>query len=126
MRFYDRQFITRNDISRNNIEKFENLLKDYFNSDRPQTVSLPGVLYFAEQLNLSPNYFGEMVKKETGKTALEYIHLKIMDLAKERILDTNKSISEVAYGLGFKYPQHFTKAFKKLTGHYPLEYRSLN
>jgi AraC family transcriptional activator of pobA len=124
--FYDRQFITRNDANRGNIEKFENLLKDYFHTDKPQTIGLPAVTYCAEQLHLSPNYFGDMVKKETGKTALEYIQLKVMDMAKERVLDTGRSISEIAYELGFKYPQHFTRAFKKNTGYTPLDYRRLN
>lgn len=126
IRFYDRQFITRNDVNRDNLEKFESVLNDYFQSEKPQTVGLPSVTYCAEQLNLSPNYFGDMIKKETGKTALEYIQLKVMDMAKEKILDRNKSVSEIAYELGFKYPQHFTRAFKNNTGHTPNEYRSLN
>jgi len=126
VRFYERQFITRTDVNKNNIEKFEQLLKDYFRSDKPQTIGLPSVNYCADRLNLSPNYFGDMVKKETGKTAIEYIHLKVMDMAKERILDTGKSVSEIAYGLGFKYPHHFTRAFKKSTGYTPNEYRSVN
>jgi len=126
MRFYDRQFITRKDANCGNLEKFERILKDYFYSDKPQTIGLPTVSYCAEQLHLSPNYFGDMIKKETGKTALEYIQLKVIEIAKERILDTGRSISEIAYELGFKYPQHFTRAFKKNTGHTPNEYRSLN
>jgi AraC family transcriptional activator of pobA len=126
VRFYERQFITRADVNRNNIEKFENLLKDYFHSDKPQTIGLPAVNYCADQLHLSPNYFGDMVKKETGKTAMEYIHLKIIDLAKERLLDTSRSISEIAYNLGFKYPHHFTRAFKKSTGYTPNDYRRIN
>lgn len=126
VRFYERQFITRNDVNRGNIEKFENLLKAYFHSDKPQSIGLPTVAYCAEQLHLSPNYFGDMVKKETGKTAMEYIQLKVMDIAKERVLDLNKSVSEIAYELGFKYPGHFTRAFKKSTGYAPNEYRSLN
>lgn len=126
VRFYERQFITRNDVNRGKIEKFENLLKAYFHSDKPQSIGLPTVAYCAEQLHLSPNYFGDMVKKETGKTAMEYIQLKVMDIAKERVLDLNKSVSEIAYELGFKYPGHFTRAFKKSTGYAPNEYRSLN
>jgi AraC family transcriptional activator of pobA len=126
VRFYDRQFITRGDTIKSNIEKFDSLLKEYFHSDKPQTIGLPAVTYCASQLHHSPNYFGDMVKKETGKTALEYIQLKVMGLAKERILDINKSVSEIAYELGFKYPQHFTRAFKKTTGYTPKEYRSLN
>ncbi|KLT67087.1 AraC family transcriptional regulator [Pedobacter sp. BMA] len=126
VRFYDRQFITRNESNKSNVEKFEVLLKDYFHSDKPQTFGIPAVTWCAEQLHLSPNYFGDMVKKETGKTAMEYIQLKVMDIAKERILGSNMSISEIAYELGFKYPQHFTRAFKKSVGYSPNEYRSLN
>nr|WP_255485153.1 helix-turn-helix domain-containing protein [Mucilaginibacter sp. X5P1] len=77
-------------------------------------------------MHLSSNYFGDMVKKETGKTAMEYIHLKVMDIAKERVLDTSRSISEIAYDLGFKYPHHFTRVFKKSTGYTPNKYRTLN
>jgi AraC family transcriptional activator of pobA len=126
VRFYERQFITRSTINPNNIERFDNLLKDYFQSKKPQVIGLPTVAYCAEQLHLSPNYFGDMVKKETGKTALEYIQLKVMDTAKEKIMDISRSVSEIAYELGFKYPQHFTRAFKKYTGHTPVDYRRLN
>lgn len=126
VRFYERQFMTRNNVNRSNIEKFESLLNDYFHSEKPQTVGIPTVNYCAEQLHLSSNYFGDMIKKETGKTAMEYIHLKIMDVAKERLLDTGRSISEIAYDLGFKYPHHFTRVFKKSTGVTPVDYRSLN
>jgi YesN/AraC family two-component response regulator len=82
------------------------------------------VKYFADALFLSPNYFGDLIKKETGKSAQEYIHYKIADIAKELIMDPRNSISEVAYDLGFQYPQHFTRLFKKVTGSTPLEYRS--
>ena len=126
VRFYDRQFITRTGVSQGNLAKFEAVLKEYFHSDKPQTIGLPTVNYCADQLHLSANYFGDMVKKETGKTALEYIQLKVIELAKEKVLGTGMSISEIAYELGFKYPQHFTRAFKKSTGHTPQEYRQLN
>lgn len=126
VRFYERQFITRKDVNRSSIEKFEQVLNEYFQSDKPQTIGLPAVNYCADQLHLSPNYFGDMVKKETGKTATEYIHLKIMGMAKERLLDERKTISEIAYELGFKYPHHFTRTFKKSTGLTPNAYRSLN
>lgn len=76
------------------------------------------------ELNLSANYFGDMIKKETGKSPHEFIQLKLIDVAKERMFDTNKSVSEVAYGLGFKYPQHFSRVFKQYVGVSPLEYRS--
>jgi AraC-like DNA-binding protein len=125
-RFYDRQFITRDTAHNGILEKFESLLKDYFNSDHPQTDGLPTVAWCAAELNLSANYFGDLVKKETGKSAQEYIQFKIIDVAKEKILDSSKSVSEIAYTLGFKYPQHFTRLFKQKVGYTPNEYRSLN
>lgn len=126
IRFYDRQFITRIDANKGVLEQFETLLNDYYQSDKPQTIGLPSVTYCAEQLNLSTNYFGDLIKKETGKTALEYIQLKIMDMAKQKILDSSKTVSEIAYELGFKYPQHFTRSFKKIIGTTPQDYRQLN
>jgi AraC family transcriptional regulator, transcriptional activator of pobA len=124
IRFYDRQFITRENAVKGILEKFETVLNDYFSSDRPQTIGLPSVSYCASELNLSANYFGDLIKKETGKSAHEFIQLKLMDVAKERMFDTTKSVSEVAYGLGFKYPQHFSRVFKQLVGMTPQEYRS--
>ncbi len=124
IRFYDRQFITRDNAHKGILEKFESLLTDFFASDKPQSVGLPSVAYCARELNLSPNYFGDLIKKETGKSAHEFIQLKLIDVAKERIFDTTKSVSEIAYGLGFKYPQHFTRVFKQQVGMSPLEYRS--
>jgi AraC family transcriptional activator of pobA len=125
-RFYDRQFITRDHVHKGILERFESLLNDYFASEKPQTIGLPSVAYCADQLNLSPNYFGDLVKKETGKTAQEYIQSKLMDMAKEKIFDPNKTVSQIAYELGFKYPQHFTRLFKQQVGYTPVEYRSLN
>jgi AraC-like DNA-binding protein len=126
VRFYDRQFITREVVHKGVLGKFENLLNDYFQSDKPQTLGLPTVSYCAGQLNLSANYFGDLIKKDTGKSAQEYIQLKLMDLAKEKIFDMSKSVTQIAYELGFKYPQHFTRAFKQHVGHSPNEYRMLN
>ncbi|GGB25536.1 helix-turn-helix domain-containing protein [Puia dinghuensis] len=126
IRFYDRQFITRDNVNKGIIQKFEDLLNDYFRSDKPQTLGLPNVGYCAEQLNLSTNYFGDMIKKETGKTALEYIQGKVMDLAKEKIFDPDKTVNEIAYELGFKYPQHFSRLFKQRVGYTPNEYRLMN
>jgi len=126
VRFYDRQFITRHDVNTGLLERFEALLNDYFRSEKPQTIGLPAVSYCAQELHLSPNYFGDLVKKETGKSAHEYIQLKLMAIAKERVLDTNRSVGDIAYELGFKYPQHFTRSFKKYTGHTPHGYRQLN
>jgi AraC-like DNA-binding protein len=126
VRFYDRQFLTRDNINRGILEKFEEILNRYFDSEKPQVVGLPSVAYCAEELHLSPNYFGDLVKKETGKTASEYIQSKLIDIAKERIFDPGKTVSQIAYELGFKYPQHFARLFKQRVGHSPLEYRSLN
>lgn len=126
IRFYDRQFITRDHVHKGIIGQFEQLLTNYFNSDKPRTLGLPTVSYCAEQLNLSANYFGDLIKKETGKTAKEYILLKVIDLAKEKIFEPNKTASEVAYELGFKYSQHFSRLFKQYVGYTPNEYRTLN
>jgi AraC-like DNA-binding protein len=89
-------------------------------------LGLPTVGYFADKLNLSANYFGDLMKKETGKSAQEHLHLKLIDKAKEKIFDTDKTISQVAYELGFQYPQHFSRMFKNETGYSPNEYRSRN
>jgi AraC-like DNA-binding protein len=126
IRFYDRQFITRDNAHKGILERFENLLNEFYQSDKPQIIGLPSVAYCANELNLSPNYFGDLIKKETGKTALEYIQSKVISMAKERIFDQSKSVSQVAYELGFKYPQHFTRLFKQRVGQSPNEYRLLN
>ena len=125
-RFYDRQFITREHVNHGIIEQFEQRLNEYLLGEKLRTDGVPTVAYFAKELNLSPNYFGDVIKRETGKSALEYIQLHLIDLAKERIFDTSKSVSEIAYELGFKYPQHFARFFKQKVGVSPIEYRSLN
>jgi AraC family transcriptional regulator, transcriptional activator of pobA len=126
VRFYDRQFITRDNVHNGILERFEHLLNGYFQADKPQTIGLPSVAYCAAELNLSPNYFGDLIKKETGQTAQEYIQSKLIEVAKEKIFDQSKSISQIAYELGFKYPQHFTRLFKQRVGHTPHEYRMQN
>ena len=126
LRFYERQFTTRSDVNKDALSGFERLLNDYFRDDAPQRDGVPSVRWCAEQLHLSANYFGDLVKKETGKSAQEYIQLKVIDIAKERMFDTTKSISEIAYELGFRYPQHFTRLFKKCVGQSPNEYRTQN
>ena len=126
VRFYDRQFITRSDVNKGMLARFETLLNDYFQSDKPEKIGLPSVGYCAEQLNISANYLGDLIKKETGKSAQEHIQLKLIEIAKEKIFDTEKSISEIAYELGFKYPQHFTRLFKQKVGVSPSEFKNLN
>ena len=126
MRFYDRQFITRTNVNKDILVRFENLLNDYFKSDNAQTSGLPSVTFCAEELHLSPNYFGDLIKKETGNTALDYIQTKLIDEAKSKIFDASKSINDIANELGFKNQQHFTRLFKQKTGVTPNEYRNLN
>lgn len=123
MRFYERQFITRGEVSKDVLVKFEELLDDYFQGSLPETQGLPSVKYFADRICLSPNYFGDLVKKETGKAAMEHIQSKLIDVAKERILGTGDTMSQIAYELGFQYPQHFGRLFKQRVGCTPNEYR---
>jgi AraC-like DNA-binding protein len=123
VRFYDRQFITREHLNKDILVRFEGLLDSYFDSDKPQLIGLPSVGYCADALNLSAGYFSELVKKETGKSAQDYIQAKVVGIAKEKVVDLSKSISEVAYEMGFKYPQHFTRFFKQQIGQTPHDYR---
>ncbi len=123
-RFYERQFITRENAHKGILERFEDLLNAYFHSEKPQTIGLPSVAYCANELYLSAGYFGDLIKKETGRTAQEYVQSKLIDVAKERIFDQSKSVSQIAYELGFKYPQHFTRLFKQRIGYTPNEYRA--
>ena len=125
IRFYDRQFITRDTIHKGVLARFESLLGSYFTSDKPQTIGLPSVAYCADALNLSAKYFGDLIKKETGQTAQEYIQMKVIEAAKEKIFDGSKSVNEIAFELGFKYPQHFSRLFKQRVGQSPNEYRIL-
>lgn len=123
MRFYERQFITREKENNDILVKFEELIDNYFNGKSAETYGLPTVKYFADKICLSPNYFGDLVKKITGKTAQDYIQGKVIDFAKERILGSQASLSEIAYSLGFQYPQHMSRLFKKKVGCTPNEYR---
>ncbi len=124
VRFYDRQFITRERANSDIITRFEHLVFDYYRNGNPELNGMLTVTQCAAKLNLSPNYFGDLVKKETGKSALDFIQDHVVSLAKERVFDTSKSISEVAYSLGFNYPQHFTRFFKSHVGMTPNQYRS--
>lgn len=126
VRFYDRQFITRDNVNKGILQRFERLLNEYYRSGKPQTAGLPSVAWSANELQFSPNYFGDLIKKETGKTAQDYIQAKVIDVAKERIFDMSKSISQIAYELGFKYPQHFARLFKQRVGISPNDFRTLN
>ena len=126
VRFYDRQFITRENANHDILSRFENLLDEYFNSDKLAQDGIPSVQYCADKLCLSANYLGDLLKRETGLSALKHIQQKMLDVAKERVFNTQKSISEISYELGFPYPQHFSRWFKKMAGCTPNEYRTAN
>lgn len=126
MRFYERQFITRRDADKDALTTFEKLLNEYFQSELPMQEGLPTVKYFADKTYLSANYFGDMIKKETGRTPQEHIQDKVIALAKEHIVETNATMSQIAYTLGFQYPQHLCRMFRKRVGCTPNEYRMQN
>ncbi len=126
VRFYDRQFITRSDTNKDILIRFENLLNGYFEKEDLSEAGIPTVKYCADQLHLSANYLGDLIKKETGKSPLEHIQFKLINLAKEKIFDQSKTLSQIAYELGFKHTQHFSRLFKSETGYTPNEYRHLN
>ena len=126
LRFYDRQFYTRTNINNDVVSKFERTLKEYYQTGKADKLGVPNVHYCANELNLSSNYLSDLLKKETGKTTQEHIHLHIIEKAKNILLNSNHSISEVGYTLGFEYPQHFSSLFKSKTGFSPRAYRNLN
>ena len=124
MRFYERQFTTRSEVNKDIVIRFEQLLDEYFDGDTPQQEGLPSVKYFADKVCLSPNYFGDMIRRQTGQTASEYIQNKLVDRAKEALLSSGKTMSQIAYDLGFQYPQHFSRMFKRIAGCTPNEFRA--
>ena len=124
-RFYERQFITRGNVNHDILTRFERLLDNYFIGPKAAQNGLPSVKECANKLCLSPNYFGDLIKKETGKSAQEYIQNRMIDLAKEMIAGTENTVSQIAYELGFQYSQHFNRIFKKNVGYTPGEYRKL-
>lgn len=123
MRFYERQFNTREAVNIDVLTKFEAELDSYFKSGSPLKTGLPTVKYFAERCFLSPNYFGDLIKKETGRTPQDFIRAKIIDLAKDELAGTRQSVNEISFRLGFQYSQHFNRYFKRGTGVTPSEYR---
>ncbi len=125
-RFYDRQFYTRSNLNSDTVSKFERLLKKYYEAEEALNSGLPTVQYFANHLNFTSSYLSDLLKKETGKTAQEHIHLYVIDRAKNILLNSGNSISEIGYSLGFEYPQHFSNLFRTKTGMSPSEFRNLN
>ncbi|TKG89816.1 AraC family transcriptional regulator [Puteibacter caeruleilacunae] len=125
-RYYDRQFYTRTNINKDAVSEFENLLKEYYQSENPVDFGVPSVKYCAMELNMSPHYLSDMLRKETGKSAQEHIYNFLINKAKTKLLSSEESVSQIAYGLGFDYPQHFSKLFKSKTGISPAKYRKVN
>lgn len=126
IRFYDRQFFSRTNLNNDTISKFERFLIKYYKSNQVLEKGVPNVESCAKALHLSPNYLSDLLKKETGKTTLEQIHLFIINKAKNSLLNSSVSISEIAFSLGFEYPQRFSNLFKSKTGMSPTQYRHLN
>jgi len=122
-RYYGRQFITRKNVNHDTVTQIEMLLKEYFSG---QMTQLPTVKYLADKVHLSASYLSDLLKKETGMNAQDHIHYWIINEAKNKLLGTTQTVSEIAYSLGFEYPQYFSKLFKQKTGTTPVEYRNLN
>jgi len=125
-RFYDRQFFTRTNLNKDYVVLFEKYLENYFDSKKLTEKGIPTVAHCGEALNMSARYLSDLLKVETGRSAKDHIHDLIIEKAKTLLLGSSTSVSEVAYGLGFDYPQHFTKLFKLKTGLNPTDFRTLN
>ena len=126
LRYYDRQFAVRSNQNQDHISKFEVFLKNYFKQNQQIETGIPTVEICGKAMNMSGKYLSDLLKAETGKSLLEHIHLFIVEQAKSTLLNSNLSVSEISYSLGFDYPQHFSKLFKTKTGLSPSEYRHLN
>ena len=123
MRYYDRQFITRHKVNSDILTAFHQQLREYFVSGHPERHGLPTVAYFADKACLSPNYFGDLISKESGTTAQRHIQDAVIERSKQLLVETRLPVSEIAYQLGFEYPQHFSRLFKSRTGMTPNAYR---
>lgn len=124
MRFYERQFVTREELNNDVLARFEQLLNEYWDSGEAKIYGLPTVKYFADKICLSPNYFGDLIKTATGKSAQERIQSKIIEMSKEAILNPRLNTKQIANMLGFQYPQHFLRFFKKRVGCTPKEFKN--
>lgn len=122
-RFYKRQFITRKAVNNNLLQKLEEILDNYFDTQKPENRGLPTVHYLADKLNISPSYLSDMLRSLTGQNAQHHIHNKLIEKAKEKLSTTENSVSEIAYALGFEHPQSFSKFFKTKTSFSPVEFR---
>jgi len=126
LRFYDRQFYSRTNLNSDVLSKFERFLINYYGDELAVQNGIPSVESCAKEMNLSPNYLSDLLRRETGKTTLEHIHYFLIERAKNNLLNSSDTISGIAYSLGFEYPQHFSNLFKSKTGFSPKEFRHLN
>ncbi|MFK7925096.1 MAG: helix-turn-helix domain-containing protein [Bacteroidia bacterium] len=122
-RFYERQFINRMELSNDLLEQFNQQLEEYFDSGKMQENGIPSIEKIADKLSVSQRYLSDTLKKETGKTSTEHLQLYLIDVAKNILLDPSKTVSEVAYELGFEYPAYFSRLFKKKEGISPTQFR---
>ena len=123
MRYYDRQFITRHKVCSTIFTTFEEQVREYFRDGHAEQSGIPTVAYFAQRAHLSTSYFGDLIKKEAGVTAQSYIQDILIGQSKQLLLEGSLTINEIAYQLGFQYPQHFTRLFKNKVGITPNQYR---
>ncbi|WP_420547575.1 helix-turn-helix domain-containing protein [Curvivirga sp.] len=126
LRYYDRQFYMRSNLNQDLISRFEAMLQQYFDEERCLDEGIPTVTFCGDSLNMSPQYLSDMLKKETGQTTLQHIQNFVIERAKVQLLNTKEQVSQIAYGLGFEYPQHFSKLFKAKTGMSPAEFRTVH
>jgi len=124
-RFYERQFLTRKKSTHELLERFEQILMQYFKSEKPMENGILTVTSIAEELNISPNYLGTILRLHTNQNTQQHIQNKLIDIAKEKLSSTNLSVSEIAYELGFEHPQSLSKLFKQKTNQTPMEFRAL-
>lgn len=125
-RFYDRQFFTRTNLNKDLLSDFNKVVRTYYKSENPIQSGVLSVKECAKKLNLSVNYFGDLIKSETGRSAKDHINDYVIEKAKTLLLGSNESVSQIAYSLGFEYPQGLNKLFKAKVGISPSEYRNLN
>lgn len=123
LRFYDRQFYTRTNLNKDIASEFEQLLKDYYNTSKQFQLGIPTVQFCGEAMNMSPKYLSDLLRKETGQSTQDHIHKYIIEKAKNKLLNSTESVSEIAYSLGFEYPQYFSTIFKKKTSMSPNGFR---
>ncbi|MEM9329286.1 MAG: helix-turn-helix domain-containing protein, partial [Bacteroidota bacterium] len=125
-RYFDRQFYTRTNLNKDVVSDFERAMKEYYQTGKAADKGVPSVTYLGETLGMSPYYLSDLLKKETGRNTIEHIHFFIIEKAKNKLLSSDQPVSQIAYELGFEYPQHFAKVFKNKTGMSPKEYRQVS